>query len=256
MRLPDRFDWRSYESLMAEHDISVWASLFSMRDPENDASHIKSVVGPYFSPETNFTRTTWRDGVLFHGYRGHSTHEYLREVLEMFWGNYPDDVGVPDQSRFKTLRTAENIDKYNMLKRKLFDSTLEFAINLRMPKELLIKEIEKIIDTHQEELHPQKFEVLKNATTTQWARGLAIFDLLADGVEQGDIQRLLCPVWNKSGEQQEIDGKAPEDSWKKQYDRAYNSVRPLIYGGWRTLCGDPIGFDEAPKIHPKIKKLR
>ncbi|HJX11226.1 MAG TPA: hypothetical protein VJ733_12110 [Candidatus Binatia bacterium] len=142
--------------------------------------------------------------------------------------------------------SEQSLAAYERIERAVFARTVEFAVNLQMPMKVLLREIGSIIDEHQKRFSALKMpRKVSRANAYSWARGIAVFDLLNDGLLQADIARLLVPTWFNRAP-----GPKAEDIDKKELRTALKTVKPFILGGWRTLCGDPLVSMHSPLLSP------
>ncbi len=249
-------------------DAATWAWLFASRDPsvEDEIKQGVGVVRVFDSHQTQ-TKLAWRNGVLCHGMKGHATNEYLTNVVRR--AQERESTGFITDDEFRALGVNGELDKrgshfrsfkggylifaserslvaYERVEKAAFSRTVEFAANLQMPKKVLLKEIESIIDDHQKRFSCQRMpRKVSRAKAYSWARGIAAFDLLNDDLLQSDIARLLVPIWfNRTP------GPKADDIDKKELRTALKTVTPYVQGGWRTLCGDPLVSLYSPLLPP------
>lgn len=264
-QLPDRFNWKEYEQLSRMLDNSKWAYLFAVRDKDAGIDDLKE-IGYSQSVDGDslerIPRLLWQNGVLLYGMKGHRNHEYLESRTEWFARNaefISEDECLRRQKdgEFKTgmvITTAakngingryvfsdeESFGMYDKNRRALSARTIELAINLTMPKQIILDEIARIIEKEQSRFGGEfTSKKLKRQTVLQWSRGLACWDLKQGGFNQYQIAKLLAPLWRKndvpSGEKEPA-----QDEDKKQVKTALQAVEQMINGGWKVLCGDPV----------------
>ncbi len=273
--LPDWFDWKKYEALGRLSDRSVWAYLFAIRNPEFQSA-FKNGMGFKRTLDTKddldkIPRLYWRDGVLSLGMYGHKTHEYLKSVYRLACKNAviltEDEFQQMDLSKSAkkgTIITTGKSDKDGMEQhvRLMFSSkndydefkrnsnavtknTMEFAINPFMPKKILLKEIERLIDNRQKNLILPLIKKIKSDTSLCWSRGLACWDLIEEDstYTHTKLARYLVPLWFDQGPS--LEGDPTDDSYKSLVNRVLKATRPYIDGGgWKILAGDPlVSFD-------------
>lgn len=266
--LPVWFKWQDYRRLSNLNDAAIWAWLFASRDPgiEDEIKQGVGVVRVLNSHQIQ-TKLAWRNGVLCHGMKGHATNEYLTNTIR--WAQERESAGFISENEFRTLHASGELHKcgshfrsfkggylvfaskrslsaYERIEKAAFSRTVEFAVNLQMPKKVLLKEVESIIDEHQKRFSDQRMpNKVSRAKAYNWARGVAAFDLLNDGLLQADVARLLVPYWfNRTP------GPKAEDIDKKELRTALKTVKPYVQGGWRTLCGDPLVSPSSPLLPP------
>ncbi len=264
--LPDNFDWPQYEQLIELTDRAAWAYLFAIRDKESDIA--LNEIGYHRRINTDdvlkkIPRLNWRDGVCFSGMKGHGVHSELQD-REDWYAKDAEFISLDEcqlrqkNNQFKkgtiiTTASKDGInghyvfpnqdafDAYDKVRRALGGRTIELAINICMPKKDLLKEIDKIISEQQESFggsfHRKR---LARQTILQWARGLACWDLKVQREYTSyRIAKELAPLW-RTGDSQALDNEPALDEDKKQVATAIKSVSPMISGGWRVLCGDPV----------------
>jgi len=263
-QLPDWFDWKDYEQLSHRLDNSKWAYLFFVRDKDagidlKEIGYSRSVDGDWLE---RIPRLFWRNGVLFHGMKGHRNQEYLERRTEWFVRDAEFILEDEYQSRQKSgeLKTGmvittasknginghyvfsdkESFEEYDKIRRVLSGRTIELAINITMPKKEILEEIAIIIDTEQSRFGGEFIsKKLKRQTVLQWSRGLASWDLKQEGFSQYQIAKFLAPLWREND--MPTRGNEPaQDEDKKQVKTALQAVEQMINGGWRVLCGDPV----------------
>jgi len=267
-KLPAWFRWRDYQRLSNLRDTAVWAWLFATRDPSIE-TEIKQGLGVVrlVDPRRTQSRLAWRNGVLCHGMKGHGTNKYLMNLIQR--AQERESSGFISEDEFHTFNVNGGLKKrgncfrsckggylafsnkqsllaYEQVEKAAFARTMEFAVNIQMPKKVLLKEIESLIDEHQKRYIAQRMPAkIPRAKAYNWARGLAVFDLLNDGLLQSDVARLLVPLWFNR-----IPGPKAEDVDKKELRTALQTVKPFLQGGWRTLCGDPLVSTRSPLLFP------
>lgn len=266
--LPVWFKWQDYRRLSNLKDVAVWAWLFASRDPRIE-DEIKQGVGVVRVHDAHQVQTklVWRNGVLCYGMKGHDTHEYLSNTARR--AQERESTGLISDNEFRALQANGELTKrgshfrsfkggylvfaseqslaaYERVEKAVFARTVEFAVNLQMPKKILLNEIEGIVDEHQKRFSGQRIpNKVSRAKAYNWARGIAAFDLLNDGLLQADVARLLVPFWfNRTP------GPKAEDIDKKELRTALKTVKPYVQGGWRTLCGDPLVSPSSPLLPP------
>ncbi len=249
-------------------DSGVWAWLFASRDPKI-VDEMKQGVGVIreLNSQNAHTRLAWRKGVLCFGMKGHDTHDYLLNIVRR--AQERESTGYLSEDEFRAMQSAGRLPKfgshfrssrggylvfpskqslsaYERAEKAAFARTVEFAVNLQMPKKDLLKEIGLLIDEHQKQFSGHKIPMkIPRARAYTWARGIAVYDLLNDGLSQADIARLLVPYWFNRHP-----GPKVEDVDKKELRTALKAVKPYVQGGWRTLCGDPLVSLNSPLLPP------
>lgn len=254
--LPEYFDWNDYEKLQKDADSSTWAYLFAQRDKSfieelGKGLGINHTFVPN-NPNNNFPNLTWRNGVLEFGMKGHATHEYLNNVLKKFItdckfissADFKDRNNKGEFKKGTIITTAtidnnhghlvfnnrEDFDKYDQTKKLLFGRTVELAINIHMPKEVLLNEIGAIIDEYQKKLS-KNIEIAKidRDTRRTWSRGLACWDLADHGLSQYQITQHLLPIWGIKDD--------------REVRKTLKVVKEYIQNSrWKLLAGDPTSF--------------
>ncbi|MEW8646592.1 MAG: hypothetical protein AB2563_10875 [Candidatus Thiodiazotropha endolucinida] len=269
-RLPEWFDWNDYEVLIGIKDLSVWSYQFAIRDPNYTE---ENKIGTHFGvfPETfenRLWKTDWRNGVLSDGMNGHKTHNYLRGIVE-YASKDADYLTAEELSKAKSdgtlsqyatrrtkstgalcFKTKEDYEKYRAAESAAFSRTVELAINMMMPKKMIMSEVESLIDRYQKGRFRTEYSLARNdkqirLTNKQqtWARGLACWDLHNDGISIYLIAKLLAKDWFNFK-----DSLGPQKNREGQVKTLLNDVVPLINGGWKALAGDPTVSMDSPLL--------
>lgn len=263
-QLPDRFNWNEYEQLSRMLDNSKWAFLFAVRDKDAGIDLKEIGYSQSFDGDSleRIPRLLWQNGVLLDGMKGHKNHDYLESRIEWFArdaefiledeylrrqrsGEFRAGMFITTASKngingHYVFSDEESFGMYEKNNRAIRARTIELAINLTMPKQTILKEIERILEKEQSrfggEFIPKK---LKRQTVLQWSRGLACWDLKKDGFTQYQIAKLLAPLWREN-DLPAGESEPAQDEDKKQVKTALQSVEQMINGGWKVLCGDPV----------------
>lgn len=279
--LPDWFNWDDYAPLSNMQDNAKWAYLFAIRDSSYSDARAKGVsASRIVNPKTwkdGLSRLYWQDGVLFQGFKGHTTHDYLRSVVK----HAAKDAEFIPEEKFQTLQkegklkkgsyyTSSSIIKYNQqqtgrlhfsdeeaftkyrnIERSMFANTIELAINFHMDKDAILKEIKKIVTDVQNKLHgePVRIKPIECVTSLNWARGLACWDLKQDNVKPASLARLLVPLWHNKNP--DLSSGAANKNYMKEARDTVERVEPYINGGWKALTGDPLVTHETDLIQIK-----
>lgn len=260
--LPDGFNWSNYEQLAQIDDIAIWCHQFALRDPNySESNKVGTMSTGITIYEETLWRTDWRNGVLSDGMNGHQTHDYLRGIVE-YASKEADYLTAEELSKAKSdgtlsqyatrrtkgtgalcFKTREDYEKFRTAESAAFSRTVELAINMMMPKKMILAEIESLIDRYQkgrfgskyqlENSEGKKFQITGKQKT--WARGLACWDLVEyGGLKPYQVAKLLAIDWYATSK-----AKRPVNDVEDKVKYLIGQVRPLIEGDWKALAGDP-----------------
>ncbi|MES9925813.1 MAG: hypothetical protein ABW152_17165 [Candidatus Thiodiazotropha endolucinida] len=272
--LPDDFSWSNYEQLEKINDIAIWCHQFAMRDPKYSESNKVATIstGQYISEE-RLWRTEWRNGVLSDGLNGHKTHDCLKAIVrdasmgadyltaeeleqaksDGALSNYP--VRCDQGTGALCFKSRADYKHYQAAKQAAFSRTVELAINMMMPKDMILSEVSALIDRYQkgrfrsdfslEVDSGKQFQVTGKQKT--WARGLACWDLVHDGFSIYQVAKLLAVDWYGTS-----NSKDPVRDSRKKIKELIDKISPLINGGWKALAGDPTVSIDSSILKRKI----
>jgi hypothetical protein len=219
--LPEWFDWKDYLELASipKDDKGTWAYLFATRDPSLPESEFEmlqktTILHPAVKA-TGIPRMLWSNGVLCFGMKGHETHIVMHSV------------------------------KGYQSKKRLFAHTVELAINIRMPKDVLIQEISKLIDEKQNVGHEREYAFAEHdkkymrKEPITFAKGLACWDIWTHYGSPKNAKRRIAEIlmteWRDRNGGDEVLEQSLSD-----VKESLKVVEPFIRGGWRLLTGDPL----------------
>ncbi|MCG7977448.1 MAG: hypothetical protein N0E58_04825 [Candidatus Thiodiazotropha endolucinida] len=259
--LPDGFNWSNYEQLAQIDDIAIWCHQFALRDPNySESNKVGTMSTGITISEGTLWRTDWRNGVLSDGMNGHQTHDYLRGIVE-YASKEADYLTAEELSKAKSdgtlsqyatrrtkgtgalcFKTREDYENFRTAESAAFSRTVELAINMMMPKDMILSEVSALIDRYQkgrfrsdfslEVDSGKQFQVTGKQKT--WARGLACWDLVHDGFSIYQVAKLLAVDWYGTS-----NSKDPVRDSRKKVKELIDKISPLINGGWKALAGDP-----------------
>ena len=205
-QFPSWFQWGNYENLYELNKASEWALLFAERSKDKHKLGEEISITRTHFPNGDVTawQMEWSHGVLCRGMNGSLTNERI-EQLE-----------AQGRSLMLAIDVSAPIDKKQMLAEveRLYDKAIDSWAWSRIDKS----------------------KPLKRATTKQWARGLACFDLLQDGWSKYKIAKNLAPKWSN----RELACGEPDSTERTKVERALEAVSPMIEGGWKELSYHPV----------------
>lgn len=266
-RLPDWFDWKKYENFIGNEDYGFWAYQFYSRDVGADKNSYPGAAIVKMSSEDE-PRMLWSNGVLSYGMKGHATNKYIRDLSKAYTKNAKfitdeefkvlQDEKKPvsgavyttmgaraegGEAGYLMFNNKEEFEKFSIIEKALFANTIEMALNICMPKDLLLKQVSELIDHYKRkrvgEIEPVK---VKGAISKRWAKGLACWDLKKSGCSIYIIAKELVPMWSKDARGRKPTDTLIENSQKnneKTVKGVINKVDEQINGGWKLLSGDP-----------------
>ncbi len=276
--LPTWFDWEDYRSLYdSESPLSLeeWIAQFFARSkgyhPKNEepiGGYLIDPEFPYFTevlnrsdPQKTGLDFSWENGILCYGHKGKDTHEYLQDTVFHFAALYggefraerSNDQGAvsttaynhytkthgyfvfPDQESF------ENFDRQRKVNQA---RTFELAVNLSAPKSEVLAQFEKLFDDHAKQFSKGSLKYLgKRKTNISESRvlglGLAIHDLMQDGIQRHAIEKQVLPLWHGESSLTTKEQGGSNENYGSNFKYARKAVSDLINGGWRKYLFAP-----------------
>jgi len=128
-------------------------------------------------------------------------------------------------------------DKYKSNIKYFNKRTDTILINIEMPINKILREVENRIKVLREHRRIQEIELQKYNKFDTWAMGLACFDLKAEGLKNVEIKKKYLS-YCYTGSQIDNDHTLTNDDHNRWKD-TYNPTLKMINGYWKILVGNP-----------------